>query len=311
LRQPEKDPSHQRADEPVVPRSLINRMFYPMIQNRRTLAGVLSWIGLGLLVSFVVIAILAPVISPYPVEGPPSLFLTPPNQAPSLAHWMGTDSLGRDVFSRVLWGARTSLEVMIIGVVFALVVGFPIGLFSGYVGGLVDKIILLFMDSVYAFPGLLLAALVAAMLGKGVLNIGLAITVIYIPLYYRVTRNQTLSVREETYVEAAKSLGATRWTIMWSYIAYNVLITIPVIFALSAADAILTAAGLSYLGLGIERPTPDWGLDLSDAQQFLGVGVWWTSLFPGLMIVLLTVGLSFFGEGLNDLINPLLRKKGT
>jgi peptide/nickel transport system permease protein len=282
-----------------------------MIQDRRTLAGVLTWIGLVVLVSFVAIAILAPFISPYPAEGPSSVFLTPPNQPPSLNHLMGTDALGRDVFSRVLWGAQTSLAVMAIGVIFALVVGFPVGLISGYLGGIIDRIILLVMDSVYAFPGLLLAALVAVMLGKGVLNIGLAITVIYVPLYYRVTRNQTLSVREETYVEAAKGIGATPLTIMGSYIAYNVLVTIPVIFALSAADAILTAAGLSYLGLGIERPTPDWGLDLSDAQQFLGLGVWWTSFFPGLMIILLTVGLSFLGEGLNDLINPLLRKRGT
>lgn len=276
-----------------------------MMQNRRSLAGVMSWVGLGILVGFIFIAIFAPLVSPY---SPETIFLTPANQPPSVSHWMGTDNLGRDVFSRVLWGAQTSLEVMVIGVVLALAVGFPVGLYSGYVGGAVDKAILLVMDSVYAFPGLLLAALVAAMLGKGVFNIGIAITVIYIPLYYRVTRNQTLSVREETYVEAARGLGAKPWTIMWAYIAYNVLVTIPVIFALSAADAILTAAGLSFLGLGIQLPTPDWGLDLSVAQQFLSDGVWWTSFFPGLMIIILTVGLSFLGEGLNDLINPLLRK---
>jgi peptide/nickel transport system permease protein len=277
-----------------------------MIENRGTLAGVMSWIGLIVLLSFVVFAILAPQISPY---SPFAQFVTPPNQPPSLAHLMGTDNLGRDVFSRVLWGAQTSLEVMAIGVLLALAVGFPVGLYSGYVGGKTDRAILLVMDSVYAFPGLLLAALVAAMLGKGVFNIGIAITVIYIPLYYRVTRNQTLSVREETYVEAARGLGAKPWTIMWVYIAYNVLVTIPVIFALSAADAILTAAGLSFLGLGIQLPTPDWGLDLSVAQQFLSDGVWWTSFFPGLMIIILTVGLSFLGEGLNDLINPLLKKR--
>jgi len=175
----------------------------------------------------------------------------------------------------------------------------------------VDRFILLVMDSIYAFPGLLLALLVAVMLGKGVFNIGIAITVIYIPLYYRVTRNQTLSIREETYVEAARGLGARPWTIMWSYIAYNVLVTIPVIFALSAADAILTAAGLSFLGLGIQWPTPDWGLDLSIANTFgdIGNGIWWTSFFPGLMIILLTVGLSFLGEGLNDIVNPLLKKE--
>ena len=277
-----------------------------MVGERRTLAGIMSWIGLAIVTSFIFIAIFAPIISPY---NPTTLFLTPYNQPPSLQHLMGTDDLGRDIFSRVLWGAQTSLEIMAIGVVLALVIGFPLGLYSGYAGGKIDRLLVLIMDSVFAFPGLLLAALVALVLGKGVFNIGIAITVIYVPTYYRVTRNQTLSIREETYVEAARALGARGWTIIWSYIAYNVLISIPVIFSLSAADAILTAAGLSFLGLGLERPTPDWGLDLSDAQKFLTSGIWWSSFFPGLMILFLTVGLSFLGEGLNDLVNPLLKKE--
>ncbi|TLZ65324.1 MAG: ABC transporter permease [Methanobacteriota archaeon] len=277
-----------------------------MIQKRRTLAGILSWVGLGLLVSFILIALLAPLIAPY---DPIQINVNEVNKPPSAAHWMGTDYLGRDLFSRVLWGARTSLLIMVVGVVIALAIGFPLGLFSGYRGGRIDRVLVLIMDSVYAFPGLLLAALVAVILGKGVFNIGLAITVIYVPLYYRVTRNQTLAIKEELYVEAARALGAKPRTIMWSYIAYNVLVSIPVIFSLSAADAILTAAGLSFLGLGLERPLPDWGLDLSDAQQFLDNGIWWTSVFPGFMIILLTVGLSFLGEGLNDLVNPLLQKE--
>jgi len=289
----------------VGPRSLIGRILYPMLEQRRTLAGVMSWVGLGLLVAFVLIAILAPVIAPYD----PLRFVGNPNEGPSGDHWMGTDNLGRDLFSRVLYGARTSLVIMTIGVLLALVIGFPVGLYSGYTGGRVDRVLVLVMDSVYAFPGLLLAALVAVILGKGVLNIGIAITVIYVPLYYRVTRNQTLAIKQETYVEAARAIGARPRTVMWSYIAYNVLVSIPVIFSLSAADAILTAAGLSYLGLGLERPLPDWGIDLADAQQFLDNGVWWTSFFPGFMIILLTVGLSFLGEGINDLVNPLLKKE--
>jgi len=282
-------------------------MIYPMLEQRRTLAGVMSWIGLGLLVAFILIAILAPVLAPYD----PLRFVGNPNEAPSGDHWMGTDNLGRDLFSRVLHGARTSLIIMTIGVLLALAIGFPVGLYSGYTGGRVDRVLVLVMDSVYAFPGLLLAALVAVILGKGVLNIGIAITVIYVPLYYRVTRNQTIAIKQETYVEAARALGARPRIVMWSYIAYNVLVSIPVIFSLSAADAILTAAGLSFLGLGLERPVPDWGIDLSDAQQFLDNGVWWTSFFPGFMIILLTVGLSFLGEGLNDLVNPLLKKERT
>lgn len=315
----------RRADEVtweslLGPHTVLGRILDPMIRKRRTLAGILSWLGVFMLAAFVLIAILAPVFTWTGLLRSPTVSLCAPdyhycstgglaNQPPNAHAIMGTDSLGRDVFARVLWGAQTSLEVMAIGVFLALAVGFPIGLYSGYHGGRVDRLFVLIMDSVYAFPGLLLAALIAVILGKGVVNIGIAITVIYVPLYFRVTRNHTLSVKQEAYVEAARAVGAKPRTIMWSYIAYNVVVAIPVIFALSAADAILTAAGLSFLGYGIERPIPDWGLDLSDAQQFLSTGIWWTSFFPGLMIVLLTVGLSFLGEGLNDLINPLLKKE--
>src|SRR3989442_1306353 len=175
-------------------------------------------------------------------------------------HLMGTDPVGRDVFSRVLFGTATSLEIMAIGVFVALLVGF-------------------------------------------------AVTVIYVPLCFRSTRSLALSVREELYVEAARALGASPRRIIWRYIASNVLVAIPVIFSLSAADAVLTAAGLSYLGLGVEAPTADWGLDLSAASSRISVGIWWSSFFPGLIIVLLTIGLSFLGEGLNDIINPVLRKE--
>ncbi len=224
-------------------------------------------------------------------------------------HLMGTDAIGRDVFSRVLYGARTSLIIMIIAVTVAFILGFPIGLYSGYRGGNFDKVLVLVMDSLYAFPGLLFAGLIAVLLGKGVINIALAITVIYIPLYFRVTRSQVLSVREELYVEAARALGAKRAHIILRYIATNVIIAVPVIFSLSAADAILTAAGLSYLGLGLSGDIPDWGLDLSAGASRIDNGIWWSSFFPGLAIVMLTIGLSFLGEGLNDIINPLLKKE--
>lgn len=288
------------------PRTFLGRFIHPFLEQRKTLAGRLSWLGLLILLAFIFIALTAWLIAPY---NPTEIVPTQINQPPSAAHWMGTDDLGRDVFSRVLWGASTSLQIMVIGVVLALFIGFPVGLYSGYHGGYLDRVLVLVMDSIYAFPGLLLAALVALFLGKGVVNIGIAITVIYIPLYFRVTRNHVMSIKEEIYVEAARALGAKPRTVMWSYIASNVLVSIPVIFSLNAADAILTAAGLSFLGFGLERPTPDWGLDLSDAQRFMTSGVWWTSVFPGIMIILLTVGLSFLGEGLNDLVNPLLKKE--
>ncbi len=224
-------------------------------------------------------------------------------------HIMGTDPVGRDVFSRVLHGTRTSLAIMAIGVSVALGVGFPLGLFSGYRGGNLDKVLVLIMDSLYSFPGLLFAGLIAVLLGKGVVNIGLAVTVIYVPLYFRVTRSQVLSAREDLYVEAARAIGAKPTRIMFRYIAMNVIVAIPVIFSLSAADAILTAAGLSYLGLGVEAPIADWGRDLSAAADLIDNGIWWSSFFPGFVIVILTVGLSFLGEGLNDIVNPLLKKE--
>jgi peptide/nickel transport system permease protein len=226
-------------------------------------------------------------------------------------HLMGTDPVGRDVFSRVLYGTRTSLVIMAIGVTVALAIGFPLGLYSGYRGGWFDKGLVLFMDSLYSFPGLLFAGLIAVLLGTGVFNIGLAVTVIYIPLYFRVTRSQVLSAREELYVEAARAIGAPPMRIVFRYIMMNVIVAIPVIFSISAADAILTAAGLSYLGLGVEAPTPDWGLDLSGAANLIDNGIWWSSFFPGLVIVILTIGLSFLGEGLNDIVNPLLQKERT
>jgi peptide/nickel transport system permease protein len=229
----------------------------------------------------------------------------------SFWHLMGTDAIGRDVFSRALFGTRTSLIIMVIAVATAFVVGFPLGLFSGYRGGNFDKVLVLVMDSLYAFPGLLFAGLIAVLLGKGVVNIGLAITVIYVPLYFRVTRAQVLSTREELFVEAARALGAKPRRIMFRYIAANVITVIPVIFSISAADAILTAAGLSYLGLGLTGDVPDWGLDLSAGAERIDNGIWWSSFFPGLAIVFLTIGLSFLGEGLNDILNPLAKKERT
>lgn len=289
--------------------SRIGRLLWPVLEERRTLAGRLAFMGLGFLVAFILIALLAPVISPYDPT-PSEIRAEDVRLPPSPTHWMGTDYLGRDVFSRVLWGARTSLMVMLIGAMVALVVGAPLGLLSGYAGGYADRILVLVMDSMYSFPGLLLAIALAAVIGKGVLNIGIAITVIYVPFYFRVIRNHVVSVKQELFVEAARALGARPTTIIAKYITYNVVSSIPVIFSISAADAILTAAGLSYLGLGIPPEIPDWGLDLSQAQGLGDVsnGIWWTSFFPGLMILILATGLSLLGEGINDIVNPLLRR---
>ncbi|MEE9181465.1 MAG: ABC transporter permease [candidate division NC10 bacterium] len=286
--------------------SFFGRIFLPLFEESRTLTGIMTWLGVALLMSFVVIALFAPFIAPY---DPTEIFVGERNEPPSAEHWMGTDRLGRDLLSRVLWGARTSLTIMFTAVAFALAAGLPLGLLSGYIGGKLDRGLVVVMDSIYSFPAIILAIALAIFLGKGILNISLAITVVFIPLYFRVVRNHVIAVKQENFVEAARAIGADPRTVLRYYILANVIISIPVILSINAADAILTAAGLSFLGFGLEEPTPDWGLDLGRNQPFLTVGVWWSSFFPGLMIILLAAGLAMMGEGLNDLINPLLKKE--
>lgn len=221
---------------------------------------------------------------------------------------LGTDNLGRDIVSRLIWGARTVLTVALLSALLSSSIGISIGLLSGYIGGPLDRALSLVMDSVYAFPGLLLAIALATMLGPGIVNIAVAISVVYIPTFFRVVRGQVLSVKEELYVEAAISLGATRLSILALYIFPNVIRSVVVIFSLNIGDAILTEAGLSFLGLGLPPDIPDWGYDVSKGQQFLVAGRWWMITFPGIMITLVVVGFSLLGEGLNEILNPRLQE---
>ncbi|OQY26010.1 MAG: peptide ABC transporter permease [Anaerolineaceae bacterium 4572_32.1] len=219
---------------------------------------------------------------------------------------LGTDNYGRDVFSRIIHGAQTVLAIAILAALMSAAVGVPVGLLSGFFGGLLDRTLSLIMDSIYSFPGLILAIAMAALLGPGMLNIAVAIAVIYIPVYFRLVRSKVLSVKEEMYVEAARSLGARPMTILWLYVFPNIIPSIVVIFSVNVADSILTEAGLSFLGLGLPPPTPDWGFDLSAGKRFVPSGYWWIITYPGVMIALLTLGFSMLGEGLNELLNPRL-----
>jgi len=219
---------------------------------------------------------------------------------------MGTDNLGRDVLSRILYGASTVLKVALLSAAFSALAGIPLGLLSGFAGGALDRVLSLIMDSVYSFPGLILAIAMAAMLGPGVLNMAIAISVVYVPTYFRVVRGQTLAVKEELYVDAARSLGAKAVTILRLYVFPNVIPSIVVVFSMNIADAILTEAGLSFLGLGIDPSKPDWGYDLSKGRAFLPGGYWWIITFPGLMIALVALGFALLGEGLNEMLNPRL-----
>nr|WP_250880086.1 ABC transporter permease [Thermosipho sp. 1244] len=265
----------------------------------------LTFIGAMILLFYITLAIFAPQIAPYnPIERV-GRSLTSPNDQ----FVFGTDNLGRDILSRVIYGARIALTIAFIAVLIAAGVGIPLGLVSGYLGGAFDRILTLIMDAIYSFPGLILAIAIAAVLGPGVVNISVSIAVVYTPTYFRVIRNQVSSIKSELYVEAARALGARNYEILLKYIFPNVLPSIVVVLSMNLADAIMTEAGLSFLGLGIAPPTPDWGFDLSNGQRFVLSKAWWGLLYPGLAIVTVVLGFSMFSEGLNELLNPTIRER--
>jgi peptide/nickel transport system permease protein len=221
---------------------------------------------------------------------------------------LGTNDIGQDVLSRLLWGTRVALIIGFSASIVALVLGVPLGLFAGFLGGSFDRLLSLVMDSLYAFPGLILAIAITAVLGPSMLNIIVAIAVLYIPTYYRIVRGQTLSVKEEVYVEAAKSIGARSVEILRQYIFPNVIPSVAIIFSVNVADAILTGAGLSFLGLGLPPTIADWGIDVARGQRFIQAA-WWMITFPGLAIIFVVLAFSMMGEGLTEIFNPKLRER--
>jgi peptide/nickel transport system permease protein len=290
--------------------------FFGPIREARGVPKWILWSGVAITMFFVILALFAPVISPYNFDDyqTASGERFGKQQPPSAEHPFGTNVLGTDVLARVIYGARTALEVVVFAVFVSLLIGLPLGLLSGYFGGKLDRVLVLIMDSLFAFPYLLLAIVIAFLLvdkiGRGVASAAIAISIVYIPQYFRVVRNHVISVREESYVEAARALGAKPRTIIRKYVLQNVIQSVPVIATLNAADAILTLAALGFLGYGIQ-PTDaaEWGYDLQRAIADAGAGIWWTGLFPGLAIVALVTGLTLLGEGLNDVLNPVLRRR--
>jgi peptide/nickel transport system permease protein len=221
---------------------------------------------------------------------------------------LGTNDIGQDVWSRLLWGTRVALIIGFSSSIVALVLGVPLGLLAGFLGGTLDRLMSLLMDSMYAFPGLILAIAITAVLGPSVFNVIVAIAVLYIPTYYRIVRGQTLSVKEEVYVEAARSIGARSREILQRYIFPNVIPSVAIIFSVNVADAILTGAGLSFLGLGLPPTIADWGIDLARGQRFIQ-NAWWLITFPGLTILLVVLAFTLMGEGLTEIFNPKLRER--
>ncbi len=280
-----------------------------IFSGRPSLSLQLMGIGLAITLLFVFIAIFAPVFQAWGwLQNPTASLINPIHEPPSLRHWFGTSRQGYDVFSRTLFGTQAALQVVILATALSLVIGVPLGLVSGYLGGRLDRVLLFLMDTIYTLPGLLLSVTLAFVVGRGILNAAIAISIAYIPQYYRVVRNHTVSVKTELFIEAAQAMGASTWRVLSRYLFFNVIQSVPVLFTLNAADAILILGGLGFLGLGLPEEVPEWGHDLRQALEALPTGIWWTALFPGLAMTLMVVGLSLLGEGLNEFINPRSRR---
>lgn len=291
------------------------RRIWAAIREARGVPRFMLWTGAVISALFVFMAVFGPLIAPYDFDTYQSGGKSFPKQgAPDGDHWFGTTVQSLDVLSRTVYGARTALEVMVLAVVFSLVIGVLLGLLSGYFGGWLDRILVLVMDALFAFPYLLLAIVAgfvfAGIAGGSIITAALSITVVYIPQYFRVVRASALSAREATFVEAARAMGAKPSVVIRKYLFGNVIQSVPVITTMNAADAIATLAGLGFLGLGIQ-PTDaaEWGYDLSRAIDDVNAGMWWTCLYPGLAMIIAILGFTLLGEGLNDVLNPTMRRR--
>ncbi len=287
-----------------------------LLHDRRNLLSTqLLVLGIIITTSFVAIAIFAPLLQTIGLLQDPQDLLgssmppyNPINEPPSWKHWFGTSREGYDVFARTLFGTQAALQVVILATMMSLLIGVPLGMVSGYLGGNLDRALLFLMDTIYTLPGLLLSVTLAFIVGKGVFNAAIALSISYIPQYYRVVRNQTASLKTQMFVEAAQAMGATTPHILKKYLFGNVVQSVPVLFTLNAADAILVLGGLGFLGLGLPDEVAEWGHDLKQALPALSTGIWWTTLFPGMALTLMVTGLSLLGEGLSEFVNP--RERG-
>jgi peptide/nickel transport system permease protein len=223
--------------------------------------------------------------------------------APSADHWFGTDAMGRDVYTRIMYGGKISLWIGVASVILSLAAGVPLGLISGYYGGAIDTIIMRIMDLILSFPGIIFAIWMVAMLGPGINQVILAIAFWNLPEYSRVIRASVLSIKDIDYMQASKALGGNALTVIVKHVLPNVLAPIIVISSLSISGAILSGASLSFLGLGAQPPTPEWGLMLSDGRPYLRQA-WWLMVFPGSMLTLFVLASNIFGDGLRDALDP-------
>jgi len=299
------DTSSERVPVPLVPAAedaapvvaMRWETFRRLVRNRA------AFVGLVIVVSFVATALLADVLAPYdPYVGDLAERLRPP----SPAHWLGTDALGRDMLTRLMFGARTSLQIQLATIGIALFAGTTWGLVSGYFGGWVDDISMRLIDVLLAFPGILLAITIVAILGAGFSNIILAIGIASLPGLARLVRGIVLGLRELEYIEAARAIGESHLSIMWRYILPGTIAPLTVATSLRMASVLLSASGLSFLGLGVLPPTPEWGAMLSDARDYMFSSPHATTI-PGIAITLVVVGFNLLGDGLRDALDPKMR----
>jgi len=259
--------------------------------------------GAALSIAIVLVGILAPVLAPHPADAYNATHPTQTLLPPSGAHWFGTDQLGRDVFSRVLYGARVSPLIAFLVLLIACAVGIPLGIAAGYFGGIVDDVLMRITDVFLAFPALLLALAFAAVLRPSVGNTTLAIALTWWPWYTRLIRGQAASVAGRQYVDAARALGVSHRRILLRHVLPNSITPLVVQVSLDVSAVILTASALSFLGLGAQDPTPDWGLMVSQGQSYFTTQ-WWLVTFPGAAILLTAVAFNLLGDGLRDLLDP-------
>ena len=268
----------------------------------------LSLIGIIIIAGLVLVAILAPVLAPYPDQALGEPNLQERLQPPSRAHPFGTDHMGRDILSRVIYGARTSLLMGFSVVALALLIGVPLGLTAGYFAGKTDLLIMRITDIFLAFPPLLLALLIATSLGRGMMNAIIALAISWWPWYTRLARGMAISVKERPYVEASKAMGISDWKIMIRHVLPNSLSPIIVQATMDMGSAILEAAALSFLGLGVQPPTPDWGLMVSEGKDYF-LNYWWYPVFPGLAIFITVIAFNLLGDAVREVIDPRLRRR--
>ncbi|MET3599773.1 ABC transporter permease [Martelella mangrovi] len=259
--------------------------------------------GLGVVLFMLFVAVFAPLLAPY---DPTAQSWTAVRKAPSLAHWMGTDEVGRDILSRIIWGTRASLLAGLTSVAIAIAIGVPLGLAAGFIGGFTDGLISRFTDALLACPSLILAIALASFLGPSLTNAMIAIGITATPIFIRLSRGQVLSIRNEEYVEAASVVGNPRWRIAVRHILPNILPQLTVQATLTIASAIISEASLSFLGLGLQPPDPSWGSMLNTAQRFISNAPW-MAMWPGMAIFSTVLAFNLLGDGLRDALDPRAR----